>query len=384
MQISVVELKAQLLSNGVSIDKSVLVNYDKQFIEKRRAYGIQDPDEYLRVRIPQELVLLPENCVCSININKVSPWLLCYSKNENAYIIRNGITEKRVTFPIRPAFYDKYLLSDENKRVNQVITLYGGHSLGVFLNRNCCFESKGVCHFCSLCNNHKDTNDFDNLISFEILLESLKIVLEEPYPFSQIMLNGGNLDGLDNNFSYYANHAKGTSLYLVENGYTNIELHLITSPPKDLGLLEDLAGIDIKIAINMETISDKLFAKYCPGKDKYIGHQHIKNALTKAVDILGKGKVYTILVGGLEPLDSLKEGIEELVKLGVIPVINVLHVDPNTLIGNEKRPSVEYILESGKILQQAYRKFPISFSPFYDNCGRNSIDTEAHQGLFQE
>ena len=43
------------------------------------------------------------------------------------------------------------------------------------------------------------------------------------------------------------------------------------------------------------------------------------------------------------------------------------------------KPSVDYILKSGKILQKIYSKY--GFEPFYNHCGRNSLDTEAYEHM---
>ena len=65
---------------------------------------------------------------------------------------------------------------------------------------------------------------------------------------------------------------------------------------------------------------------------------------------------------------------------GVCPIINVFHNDFGTPMQNYKRPSVEELLEVGKELQAIYSKY--GFTPYWDGCGRNSLDYEAKEGLF--
>jgi len=374
--------KANLLSMGIAIDPTVLMNYNPGFIEKRRAYGIQDPPEYLDKVIPQELVIKPDNIVCAININPSSPWVLKYREYDGNYIVQLGSIEKTVAFPLRPLFYGKAMRSDPKKKVNQIISMYGGHSIGAFLLRNCFYENNGVCHFCSLNNNHGKSNDFLDIISTKELTESIEIALEEDYPITQIMLNGGTLFDSDDNFGFYLERVVGVRELLNDMGRKDLELHLIISPPKNLEMIESLRGLDLKIAMNMEVFDANMFAKYCPGKNSLIGHGHTHEALLASVDVLGSGNVFSIIVGGLESLSSLKNGIDVFCSEGILPVINVLHIDPNTLMSDEHRPTVDYILSAGKCLQEAYSKFPISFVPFYKDCGRNSIDTEAFRKLF--
>ena len=377
--------KAQILSNGVAIDDSVIKNYDSQFIEKRSAYGIQDPSEYLCVRIPQELIIMPEELVCAVNINPSSMYMLKYSVEQKYYYIENISqgSKKIVGFPKRPAFYEKTLAFDPTLKVNQIISLYGGHSIGAFLIRNCWFENNGVCHFCSLCNNHGENNDFLNIIDTDILVESIEMALSEDYPITQIMLNGGNLGSFDENFKFYTKRVLAVSKLLDRLKRFDIELHLIVSPPCDLELLEIFRNKKIKIAMNMEAYDNQLFSKYCPGKSRYIGHEHLLKALKKSVDVLGAENVYSIFVGGLEPIETLEKGIRVMIDNGIVPVINVLHIDPDTYMKESQRPSPEYIMNAGKILQRAYSQLSSYFIPFYKDCGRNSLDTEAYRKLFE-
>ena len=130
----------------------------------------------------------------------------------------------------------------------------------------------------------------------------------------------------------------------------------------------------------MEAYDEEVYKKYCPGKSKVVTREILIRSLARSVELLGQGNVYSILVGGLEPFDSLVAGMNYLASLGVVPVVNVLHIDPGTKMKETDRPTKEYILNAGYELQKIYRKY--GFKPFYENCGRNSLDTEAYRGLF--
>ncbi|SEA23359.1 hypothetical protein SAMN05443550_102370 [Pedobacter hartonius] len=193
------------------------------------------------------------------------------------------------------------------------------------------------------------------------------------------MLNGGNFKDRDRSFLQYTSLLKSI-LRAVQDSGKEIDVHLIVYPPENLELLEELKGLDIGLAMNTEVFDIQLFEQYCPGKVETGGRQHIFDALEKAVSVLGKNKVYSILVGGLEPLESLKSGLAYLANMGVSPVINVLHTDPGTPLENFPKPTVEQILSMGKELQAIYTEY--GFLPFYEDCGRNSIDSEAFKSLF--
>lgn len=169
-------------------------------------------------------------------------------------------------------------------------------------------------------------------------------------------------------------------LLLKKLNFEDIKILLVISPPTNLKLLDRLKGIiNIKVSMDIEVFRQDLFEKFCPGKNKYIGYQNFIDSLIYLTDIIGKGSVYSIFVGGLEPIESFKTGAEFLASNGIVPVVNVLHVDPGTKMQESAKPSVDYILKSGKILQKIYSKY--GFEPFYNHCGRNSLDTEAYEHM---
>ena len=87
-----------------------------------------------------------------------------------------------------------------------------------------------------------------------------------------------------------------------------------------------------------------------------------------------------ILIAGLEPVESTIEGIHFLAENGICPIINVFHNDFGTPLQNHKRPSSDELLKIGKELQTIYLKY--GFVPYWDGCGRNSLDYEAKEALF--
>ena len=69
-----------------------------------------------------------------------------------------------------------------------------------------------------------------------------------------------------------------------------------------------------------------------------------------------------------------------LAENGVVPIVNVFHNDYGTILQHHKRPSVDELLAIGQALQEVYKKY--SFTPYWNGCGRNSIDYEAKEMLF--
>jgi hypothetical protein len=379
-----VQLKAAVLSMGVDLSGSFLQNYDSKFLEKRRAYGNQDPSEYLNMRIPQEFYILPEKLICAINLRKDTIWKIDYINSK--YVLKNTETDDiyEITFPLRPSFYDIQLTN--GKLVSQYVTLYGGNSLGVFVYGDCTFSANGnQCRYCSLTVNKNRNSQFEKLITVEQISEVIHLVLADPSSsgLKQIMVNGGNMGTPDVNFSYYSEIVLNIASILKEkNRNESLELHLIVYPPNNLNLFEKFIGIDVSVSLNTEIYDFELFKKFCPGKQLTTTREHHYKSLEECIKVLGKGRVYSVFVGGIESIESLSVGIETTIQIGAIPVINILHTDPNTEMYSFPNPTPEMILEMGSMLQQFYADCDFIKTPFYENCGRNSIDYEAFNKMF--
>jgi hypothetical protein len=375
-------VKMEILHHGVVPTESALAHYGPPYLEKRRAYGNADDIAFLGRPLPQEAYLEPAHLITSLNVRTHSPWSLDWTAEQGFILSRvGGGWVVPVDFPRRPAFYD-YPLSGGGT-VKQVATLYGGGSLGVFVYGRCALVDMGkACQYCSIePNRGRDDVDFARVISETRLREALSLALQDSdAPIGQVMINGGNFPDPDRSFSYYARLVAAAREVIDASGRA-VELHLIVYPPKTPRLFAALAPHDVGIAMNTEVYDPDIFAVVCPGKATVGGQDHILASLCQAAEALGKGHVFSIFVGGLEPQESMTRGMRFLADHGVTPIVNVFHADPGTPLYDHQEPTIERILEMGGEQEALFREHEF-MRPFYMNCGRNSIDTEAYLSLF--
>ena len=89
------------------------------------------------------------------------------------------------------------------------------------------------------------------------------------------------------------------------------------------------------VCFNLEMWSEPLFAKVCPGKNRYVGYGRWIEALETAVRLWGRGNVYSAMVAGieLEPEHGLEweeaarialQGAEDLCSRGIIPIYSLV------------------------------------------------------------
>ena len=100
------------------------------------------------------------------------------------------------------------------------------------------------------------------------------------------------------------------------------------------------AGAD-EIKYNVETMDRQLFETMCPG----LSLDFVLDALKDAVEIFGRNKVFSnILVGLGEDDQSIINGMQDLIKMGVIPILRAVVEHPLRSQTRMRRPSAERLL----------------------------------------
>jgi biotin synthase-related radical SAM superfamily protein len=109
------------------------------------------------------------------------------------------------------------------------------------------------------------------------------------------------------------------------------------------------AGTD-EIKYNVECLDPVLFGRVCPG----VSLEKIKMALLDAVDHFGENRVFSNVIIGLGESDrALRQGIEELAEMGVLPVIRAVYPHPLRRDEIEMiRPSPERLIDLARYLQR--------------------------------
>jgi biotin synthase-related radical SAM superfamily protein len=202
-------------------------------------------------------------------------------------------------------------------------------------------------------------------------------IKEEDGRYKRVLLNGGTIPNYDKGYTIHMDlleRVKNTNLQ------SSLEYHLISMPPKDFRLFDRFKRIGNNMSMSLEVFNPDLFSEICPGKARDYTRERFLAAFEAAVDVLGRGNVYAGFVAGMEPLESIIEGIEYFGDMGVVPAVAAFHPDAGSQYSNQQRPSVDFLMKIGKKMSEIYRKE--GFQPLIEGSGRNSLDTEAYLGGF--
>ncbi|WP_030132603.1 radical SAM protein [Pseudomonas sp. QTF5] len=377
MLVEAVSLKLELLCKGVSFTREFLEYYQVRtdHIEKRRAYGTGDSIILnSSTRTPQEIIL-DGQIIAAANYNPYSDYRIALE--QETPVLKHGNRTVRITFPSRPRSYGKYLSNGE--LFEQHITIYGNSTLGIFSPGHCYYFNDGnECKFCSLGSARETLSDHKMRIKGDVAGEAVATAIkEEDGRYKRVLLNGGTIPNYDKGYSIHMDlleRVKDTNLQ------SSLEYHLISMPPKDFRLFDRFKKIGNNMSMSLEVFNPDLFSEVCPGKARDYTRERFFAAFEAAVDVLGRGNVYAGFVAGMEPLESIIEGIEYFGDMGVVPAVAAFHPDAGSQYSNRQRPSVDFLIKLGKKMSEIYRRE--GFQPLIEGSGRNSLDTEAYLGGF--
>ncbi|MGJ7518628.1 radical SAM protein [Pseudomonas baetica] len=372
-----VNLKLQLLCNGVSFTQEFLDYFKNQtdHIEKRRAYGTGDSVHLdSSIRTPQEIIL-DEQIIAAANYNPDSDYKI--TLQQNAPVLRHGRKNINITFPKRPKPYGKKLSNGD--LFEQHLTIYGDSTLGIFSPGHCYYFNDGhECKFCSLGSARDGFSDHKMRIQGGMASEAVAMAIkEENSRYRRVLLNGGTISNYDKGYNIHIDLLEKIKHTTTQH---NLDYHLISMPPKDFRLFERFKNTGNNMAMSLEVFNPSLFSEICPGKARDYTYDRFLAAFEAAVEVLGRGNVYAGFVAGMEPLESIIEGIEYFGAMGIVPAVAVFHPDAGSQYVDKERPSIDFLNTLGKKMSEVYRRE--NFKPLIEGSGRNSLDTEAYLGGF--
>lgn len=240
------------------------------------------------------------------------------------------------------------------------ITYLGNDRLRVYHRPGCYFKSLGTgCGFCDI---PKDNRVF----TLEDIFQALDAYRNHPAVHHYLI--GGGSNAPDDDFSVIesiSRHIRDT---------TGKPIYLMSLPPKDVRILARLkeAGVT-EVAFNLEVFDRSLARRYMPGKGT-IPLASYEDAFRAAVELWGRtGNVRTIFIMGLEPSESLLEGIARVAEMGVSPILSLLRPIEETPLHGLLAPPDEEIWEVYQAAKAICARNGLSLGPACPRCEDNTL-----------
>ncbi|RLG19768.1 hypothetical protein DRN67_01855 [Candidatus Micrarchaeota archaeon] len=175
------------------------------------------------------------------------------------------------------------------------------------------FATQEQCRFCVINRSLAKRNPNLRLKSGELLVAALDNIPTDAY--AGITLNGGMTTASGRGIEVMVPVVEA-----IRKNYPTTPIAVEMTPPAELSWIDALADAGVSsLMMNLEIWNEKIREKLIPGKDRYCPKNQYLAAFERALEHLGVGKVSTCFVVGTEPIESLKQGIAEVVSRGVIP-----------------------------------------------------------------
>jgi biotin synthase-related radical SAM superfamily protein len=363
------ELKAELLVDGIRATSDALREVGKKYKEQNHGLFGWDFEDHVEIVLPDDFVL-PDGTVVQFRKNSHSPYQVTLKENGN-WVLSKGEEELcKVEWIPRPAYYEKKT-TNNNKMVS--IGQIGGEDCLFFCYQNYCsyFSKNEECLFCNLVSTSKTYDSVLKRKDTEDIGEVAKAAFSEG-AVKHVLLTGGCF-----------NHQKEVQLVAdilksirEHTGFDHVPGTILPSPAKGVEEIRRYHDTGIKaIGFSMEIWDEKLYEAICPGKSKNTSHVEFIHSIESAVKIFGEGNVYGVFVVGLEPRKTFLEGVREIVALGANVVPFVWSPNPGSKLEGHRPPTgkwyVDTILEAAEVVYDA--KVPSGTENHCYRCDGNSL-----------
>ena len=336
-----IKLKNQIQVEGLRFDPHIFDNASvgNVYAERVNALFTCDRHAHKKIEFPSVFYLPVGNYRVHIRWNLQSPFVLV---NEDGVfnIVRDGrVVVENIRFAKRADYYSKKTSDGADMRAIAQDAGYG--NIFIVYSNECCLKDKGQdCLFCNI-NATKDLYGEEQNINWKNANQIAETVVEcYKNGFDHLTVSGGFVPER-REVDYYADIAEAIQDRL---GVSEFNGTACVGAPDDLEVIEKYkeAGFS-SIATNIEIWDEKMFDVICPGKTQLCGgRKNWIDTLNAEVDVFGKFHVRSTLVSGIEPKNSLIEGIDTLVSKGIVALPSQWYVNVGSALEGHRTPDPEW------------------------------------------
>ncbi|MCL2164328.1 MAG: hypothetical protein FWH55_08050 [Oscillospiraceae bacterium] len=319
-----IQVKIELLCYGLRTNALVEGIYIRQnpYDQKRTGnVGIQIllGEDGLPVNIPVFHVFVEQ-----------SPYELV--EMEGSLFIKNSTSADlmRASVIDAPNWYMREIPGAGGKFAGDYLLVEGSSTLIVSITESCLYAKNGrACSFCAI--GQQSTAACDDVERRRRILAAIDFAFADgDNTYSSINFTGGNSSTRDRGIRDYVPFIK----HIREK--SSIPICLEISPPMkdELDAINECFHLGVNaFMMNLELWDDQLRKLFMPAKAT-IQKDEYYSAWERAIGLVGKGKVSSVLIIGLENERSTMEAIEKMTSLGVIPSIMPLRPNNGAILEN--------------------------------------------------
>lgn len=157
----------------------------------------------------------------------------------------------------------------------------------------------------------------------------------------------------------------------------DVAVDIMMAPVRDALPLEELdtAGLN-EVSINLELWNLDVARRYMRMKYEQ-GRDYYLSFIVDSVETMGVGRVRSMLMVGLEPMESTLEGVAALAERGCIPVLSPFRPDPSTPLRAMPTPTARMLKETYLRSREITQAHGIALGPACIPCSHNTMTLAA-------
>lgn len=377
-------LKLSMIRYGARLTESALDKVQEPFYSfgTVEPFGINFAGRTEKKAMPGAILLRDcSNVYINYGENYEDPYEVDWDAEAGVFFLKEGDRKiDTVDFVPRPAFFGK-----KTSRGTPMEALADVRAQMLILTafQRCRFwEGGNQCAFCAFFTSGRTLGEVDCQDIYEMIREAVK----EPGRFSEIHVSGGTDFSGEPPFELEAERYIRVFQAIGRNfkGRFSSQLMAPAYPKSLLRRIYDQTGVT-SYCPNIEIADENLFRILCPGKEKWIGYQEWIRRTVDAVEIFGKGNVYTQIVAGAElatphGFRSVEEALDSNFKLceffarnGVNFLSMVWRPHKAAKLGFQPMAPLEYYVKLAKGLHEIRRQYGLfSVNDDYKHCGNHA------------
>lgn len=357
------ELKAELAQEGVTFDPRIFQGLDVGGARQEQVHCLfeYDTDTHVGLELPPFLVL-PHGLVTIFNYTRRSTNRL-EREGSQLYVARRDGMSVPVELAERPGYYAKKTSDGTPMRTVAVQNTDG--VVFVAYSNECSLKATGKdCLFCNI-NATKDTYGEADGVRWKYPRQIGETVAAAYAEGARHVTISGGFVPERREVDYYLDVAESIKEH---TGLADFNGTACIGAPRDLSIIEKYREVGYRtLAINIEVWNEHFFRAYCPGKDQLCGgRKHWIEALEHAVEVFGRGRVRSNMVGGLESKASTLEGIEALTAKGIVAISPAWFPNPGSALEGHRSPEPAWHVDVAKKTAEIYRRVGFTWDQIYD------------------
>jgi hypothetical protein len=261
----------------------------------------------------------------------------------------------RARFWLPPAYHDQ--LNDHGEPYNSYAFTHGDR-VRISPIEGCSF----TCTFCNLPYEFRYRRK-----RVEGLVDSVaRAIADETQPASHVLISGGTPRPED--YEYVKDVYEA-----VITGFPDIAVDIMMVPLDELMNVAWLNRIGVnELSLNIEIYNRDIARRKMAKKHKQTLEYYL-DFIESAAEELGPGRVRSMLLVGIEPLEDTLAGVDAIAARGGIPVLSPFRPDPETPMRDHEPPPAPLLAEAYLRAQEVAARHDVTLGPSCLVCMHNTL-----------